>query len=301
MTVVSSREVLPRTFSHRFGESPTAERKYIVTVDAPTPTQDVIGHIGIVHGAAHPEYPYLLMLDASLSETDRHHVEVSYRYEIPQSGSGSTDFQPNPLQRRDVWSFAISGVSVPCTTYYDDNDQLLPLINTAGDFIESAMTEVSEVRAVINSNRPTFPLALAAYVANTLNDSEYLGCPKYTWKCNGISGQQAVEVVNGIEVRYYQITAELAYRSSGWQLLLPNVGWSVWSEQRQEKIRAYVGSPTDDDPSTRYVPSANPVALNEDGSIRLDSDLQGSGRPDILVRRVHRAVPFANYFGTPTF
>ena len=292
MAVVAYREVLPRTFQHRFGESPTAERKFVVTVDAPESHQNVIAAVGITHGMAHPEYPYLLMLDASLSETDRHHVEVTYRYEVPK-----TDYEPNPLLRPDVWSFSTGGAAVPCATYYDDDEVIRPLVNTAGDLIESAMTDESELRATIAGNRQSFPLAVAAYVTNTINDSEYLGCPRYTWKCAGIAAQQAVEVIEGIEVRYYQVTAELVYRQSGWPLLLPNVGYSVWSESLQKKVRAYVF----DDETGEKIASASPVALNENGSIRLSADLQGSGRPDILVRRVHRQVNFSNYFGTPTF
>ena len=49
MAVISYREVIPRTASHKFGESPTAERKYIVTVDEPTPTQTLINAVGIFH------------------------------------------------------------------------------------------------------------------------------------------------------------------------------------------------------------------------------------------------------------
>ena len=56
MAIISSREVIPRTASHKFGESPTAERKYIVTVDEPTPTQNLINAVGILHASAHPEF-----------------------------------------------------------------------------------------------------------------------------------------------------------------------------------------------------------------------------------------------------
>jgi hypothetical protein len=295
MTVIAYREVLPRTFSHRFGESPTAERKFIVTVDEPTATQEVIDAVNIAHADQHPEFAYLRMLDASAVETDRHHVEITYRYEVPKQ----EDLDPNPLARPDVWSFSTGGAAVPALFYYHGagNADIRPLINTAGDFIESAMTEESELRATISGNREEFPLAAAAAVTNAVNMSSYLGGAIYTWKCNGISAQQATEVVNGVEIRYWQVSVELAYRQSGWPLQLPNVGWSVWSESKQKKVRAYVF----DDESGEKIASANPVALNENGTIRLSSDLQGSGRPDIIQRRVHPAVDFATYFGTPPF
>lgn len=295
MAILSFREILPRTLQHRFGESPSAERKFVATVDAPESHQAVIDALSIFHGDQHPEYPYLRMLDASLVETDRHHVEVTFRYEAPKQ----EDFQPHPLARPDVWSFSTSGTSVPALFYYDGggNNDIRPLINTAGDFIEGAMTAEGLLRATISGNRATFPLSSALAVTNSVNNAPYLGGAQHTWLCSGISGQQTSEVVNGQDVRYWQVGVELEYRPSGHPLRLPNVGWNVWSESKQKKVRAYVF----DDDTGEKVASANPVALNENGSIRLSADLQGSGRPDILVRRVHAAQNFASYFGTPPF
>jgi len=67
MAVINYREVLPRTFSHRFGESPTAQIKVVATLDGPTNTQDVLNAIGIFHGAVHPEYAYLLCTNGDLN------------------------------------------------------------------------------------------------------------------------------------------------------------------------------------------------------------------------------------------
>jgi hypothetical protein len=100
-----------------------------------------------------------------------------------------------------------------------------PLVNAAGDFFEGLTTEEAEVRASISGNRPTFPLATAAAVTNALNQGAYLGGAAYSWKCSGISAQQATEVVNDIEINYWQVSVELVYRQSGWPLLLPHVGW----------------------------------------------------------------------------
>jgi len=57
MAVVSYREVVGRTLSHSFGESPSAERKFVATLDSPnTSTQEVIDTVGIGHLSSHPEY-----------------------------------------------------------------------------------------------------------------------------------------------------------------------------------------------------------------------------------------------------
>jgi hypothetical protein len=52
---------------------------------------------------------------------------------------------------------------------------------------------------------------------------------------------------------------------------------------------------------TDKIASASVMALNDDGSIRFNTDFTGSGAPEILSRRVNPAVAFAQYFGTPPF
>ncbi len=291
MAVLTYREVLPRTFQHRFGESPTAEIRYHATTDGPTPTQTVLNTIGIFHGAAHPEYSYLLCTEGNLNELDRFHVEVAYRYEVP--ATGTADSEPNPLARADVWSFSTGGSAVPALAYYDGagNADIKPLVNSAFDFFEGAMTEESELRATISGNRSVFPIGVAADVTNAINSDAFLGAAAYQWKCNGISGQQQVEVVNGAEIKYWSVSVELSYRQSGWRLMLPDVGWNYLDGG--DKKRAYVLGPP---PDQEQVASANVVALNSDGSLK-----SAGTAPDILYRRVHPEIAFTPLFGTPPF
>jgi hypothetical protein len=296
MAVLSYREILPRTFSHKFGESPTCERKYAVTMDGPTDTQGILDAIGIYHGAVHPEYSYLYCLEGTVNETDRYHAEATYRYEVPSVGT--TDFQASPLSRADVWSFSTSGAGVPALVYYygSGNGSKRVLVNSAGDFFETAMTEESEVRCSIAGNRSTFPLTTAAAVTNCVNNATFLGGAAHQWKCAGIAGQQQVEVVNGVEIVYWSVTAELIFRQSGWDLQLPNVGWNYIKSAgtaNASRERCYVYS------NGEAIPSANVLALNDDGSIRFNTDFTGSGAPSILVRRVHPEVNFSTYFGSP--
>jgi hypothetical protein len=302
MAIIAHREVLPRTFSHKFGESPTAERKFVVTTDAPEAHQTLLNTVGIFHGAVHPEFSYLLCTEGNVTETDRQHAEITYRYESPSSGTAQ--YQASPLSRPDVWSFSTGGAAIPALVYYDGsgNGTRKALINTAGDFFESAMTEEAELRASISGNRSAFPLADAVAVTNTVNNSSFLGGDAHKWKCQGISGQQQVEVVNGAEVKYWAVTAELVYRQSGWNLLLPNVGWNYISGSgaSAKKRRCYVFS-SESEGSTEQVASANVMALNDDGSIRFNTDFTGSGAPTVLNRRVHRESNFSTYFGTPPF
>jgi hypothetical protein len=285
MAVLSWREVLPRTFQQRFGESPTAERKYVATLDEPTPTAQIISSIGIFFGASHPEFSYLRMLEASVNETDRQHVEVTYSYELPQQ----QDLDPNPLARPDVWSFSTGGAVVPALTYYDGN-QVNPLVNTANEFFENLTTLEAEVRATIAFNRAAFPAALASSVTNAINSDQFLWGAVHTWQCAGISASQQVEVVNDQEIRYWAGTTELVYRQSGWNLLIPNVGWNYL--ENGELKRAWVRDPE----TNERVPSGSPRALTPQGGLKADGEL-----PDILNRRVFREASFNQFFGTPPF
>ena len=325
MAILGYREVLPRTFSHRFGESPTAERKFVVTVDEPTATQTIINAVGIFHGDIHPEYLYLRCLDAQFTETDRQHVEGTYRYEVPKQ----EELQPNPLARPDVWSFSAGGAQVPALFYYD-GDGVAPLVNSAGDFIDGVTATIAEMRATISGNRLTFDYALAASITNCINASAYLGGAPYTWLCTGVSGQQQAEIVNGIEVRYWSFTTELIYRENTHLSLIPDVGYNYIATSATDdtatssgagaattdieielatqsgvsletkkartaggvKKRAWVYSPDGSEKQN----SPQPVALNTNGSKKADG-----ASPNLLVRRMHRVIDFAQFFGTPTF
>ena len=297
MAVLSYREVLPRTLSHKFGEAPTAEIKHVLTLDGPTPTQEMVNTVGIFHGSPHPEFSYLLCLNVAVSETDGFHAELTYSYESPQESTGG--FQPSPLARADIWSFSTSGISVPCFRYYNGNgnNDIKPLINSAGDIIEGAQTIEGELKLSIAGNRAAFPVANAVAVTGALNSDSFLGAAAYQWMCHGISGQPAVEVVNGQEVKFWQVTAELSFKASGYQLYLPNVGWNYisGSGDDKKKERCYVFE------GTEKISSASVMALNDDGSIRFNTDFTGSGAPGIFSRRVNPAVAFSSYFGTPPF
>jgi hypothetical protein len=333
MAVINFREVLPRTFAHRFGEAPSAERKFVVTVDAPTPTQEIINAVGIFHGSIHPEFTYLRCLNGSFNETDRQHVEATFAYEVPNVGSDQ--LEPNPLARRDVWSFSTGGAQVPALYFYAD-DGIAPLANSAGDLYEGLTTSEAEMRVTISGNRPTFDYALASQVTNCLNGAPYLGGDVFTWMCTGITGQQQVEVVNDVEIKYWSFTAELVYRQGTHLLMLPDVGFNYIAESEEDDSPTSTGEAGDSEETYTYsswlrpmpggdhlivkdkktrtaggvkkrawvidsetgerVPSANPVALNPDGSMK-----PSGATPNILIRRVHRVIDFSSFFGIPYF
>ena len=288
MAVISWREVSGRSLTHRFGEPPSAELKFVASLDSTAASvAEVAAAIGIYHGASHPEFGFLTMTEAAMTEGSPtpYHAEVTFRYELLDPDVRA----PNPLARPDIWSFSTGGASVPALFYWDGTTQK-PLVNSAGDYFEGLTTEEGECRASISANRATFPLATAVAVTNCVNSGAYLGAAAHCWKCTGISGQQQVEMVNDAEVRYWSITTELVYRQTGWNLFLPDVGYNYLDAG--EKKRGYVTDPD----SGEKVPCVNPIALNNDGSLKAPGLF-----PDILNRRVNREVNFSSYFGTPSW
>ena len=236
MSVISFREILPRTFENRLGSNPSATRKFVCTTDGATSVSDASTAIGIPQGSQHPEATYLLALDASFTEPDLYHVEVSISYGMPaEAGTDSENWQPNPLFRPAVWSYSTTGSTIPVEDYYEGTGSgtgsLKPLVNSAGEALLGVTTQVGELKATIQVNRPTFDVGAAIAGTGAVNDSAYLGAPAYHWQCQGISGQPQTEAVNGVQIRFWSITANLVYRQRGWSAQLLDTGYNCIDSQ----------------------------------------------------------------------
>ena len=290
MSVVSYREIQPRTYQHKLGEAPRATTKWVITVTEPIGHQTAINTVGIFHGTPHPEYAYLLCTDASITEQDRHHVEISYTFEVPEAGQ-ELGFQPNPIARADVWSFSTGGAQVPALTYYNGtgNGDRRPLVNAANDYFEGLTRLEAEVRLTISGNRATFPSNVAASVTNAVNSGAFLFGTAHQWFCGGITGSQASEVVNGQVVNYWQVGVELVYRQSGHDLLLPHVGFHHLLASVKYPVLVKDSDGTDWRAST-------PQPLETNGTQK-----SAGSAPDILTRRIYPEINFTTYFGVPPF
>jgi hypothetical protein len=287
MSVHSWRE-LPRVNTHRLGESPQMQRRFVLTLNDPNTNSGVmVTTVGVLHGAPHPEIAAARCYDLEVNEAyedSRYHAELIARYEIPQAEQD--EYSLLPWQRADKWSFVTQGVAVPALFYYDGTTQK-PLVNSAGDYFEGLLVDEGQQKIIIESNRQEFPSALAAVVTNAVNQSAYLGFPADHVKVQGISGEQAQEEINGQTVRYWKIKSELLGRQSGWNLLLPDIGFNFIAGG--VKKRAFV-----EGPDGEKVASTNPVALNGSGAQQTGGTL-----PAILNRRVYKQITMSTYFGTP--
>lgn len=287
MSVYEWRE-LPRTVTHLIGESPEFERRFVATLNDPDTTASaVISTIGCVHGSSHPEIVFARCYEVAVNEAyegNRYWHEVIAKYKIPAADERDIDLLP--WLRPDVWKFQTQGVAVPALFYYDGSTQK-PLTNSAGDYFEGLTVDEAQQKITIQSNRQQFPSALAAAVTNCVNESVFLGFAQDCVKVQGISGEQVTEQVNGQEVRYWKITSELLARQTGWNLLLPDVGFNFIDGGVRK--RGFVEGPDGEN-----IPSANPIALDGSGGKKADGDL-----PEILTRRVYKRIGMSSYFGTP--
>lgn len=288
MSVHSWRE-LARTATHLIGSSPEFQRRFIATLNDPdTSAGAVVAAIGCGHGTAHPEVGAAQSYELEVNEAyegNRYHVEVIAKYRIPDPEDQDADLLP--WLRPDIWRFQTQGVAVPALFYYDGSTQK-PLTNSAADYVEGLTVDEAQQKITIQSNRENFPSALAAAVTNCVNNAEYAGFPIDCVKVQGISGEQATEVINDQDVKYWKITSELLCRQSGWNLLLPDIGFNFI--ENNVRKRAYVIGPDGD-----RIASTNPVALDGQGALKTPE----GALPSILNRRVYRRIAMTDYFGNP--
>jgi len=287
MSVHSWRE-LPRTGTHLIGSSPEFERRFILTLNDPnTPPQALVSATGAFHTSSHPDYPWAKCFELEYNEGyegNRYWTELVAKYRIPVGEE--QDAHLLPWQRADRWKFQTQGVAVPALTYIDGTTDK-PLVNSAGDYFEGLTVDEAQQKITITSNRQSFPSALAAAVTNCINDGSYLGFAQDCVKVQGISGEQVVEQVNDQDVTYWKITSELLGRQTGWNLLLPDIGFNFI--EGGVRKRAFVEGPEGED-----IASANPIPLDGNGGMKNAGDL-----PEILTRRIYRRIAMGSYFGTP--
>lgn len=295
MAVLAVNEVLPRGYSHQLGGSPTASMVFVVTLDGEaTPQRAVLDAVGYELGSLHPEFSYLKCDSLEATENDRWHAEVSVSFGV-QSSQGEEPGQM-PWALPDVWTFSTGTGQEACTTHFPtDNNNVLtsPLLNKANDAYEGLVKAVPELRATISGYRQLFPAGLATTLTGAVNSQVYAGGNPRTWQCAGISGTPERTTVGEQLVEYWQITAELIYRQSTHNLLLPNAGLNyLEGGVAGKKRRCWII-----DESGDKVPSAGPLALSDKGDLKQLG--AGPYPPDILTFRIYPEENFSQYFGNP--
>lgn len=273
-------EIHPRTFSQRFGDSPSAQRTFI-----DTPNIDTFEALPVI-GEEHPEFAALTCVGVE-RETGYNGDPDQISYRVSYAPAPACEQAPNPLERCDRWSIGGGSTTEAITSYYDGTT-MQPLVNSAGDAITGYQKRRSDLRLTVAANRATFPIATARAVINTVNESGWGGGAPTTWICSGASAQQRTELVGTLVVDFWAITFEFLYRESGWRLVVPNVGFNYIGYDGIKR-RMYI-----EDQDGNYIPSPKPLPLESDGFIRL-----GNARPDLMAFDIYRTSDFSAYFGDP--
>jgi hypothetical protein len=289
-TVVLTTELAREYDIDRVGDR-VAKRTWVCTLSDDTltaaPVETVATQIldatGIsVWGQEHPEYPSLNLRKYTLTERfgdSPYHVQLVAEY-----GLITNDELLTPTERAAQWSFEATQGQVPALYYYEGsgNGTMYPLTNSAYDYFEGLVTEETMTKATMKKNYANFPTSLVSNT-NSINNALWFGGPTHTWKITGVNAEYTVAFQNWAVISYWATSVQLMYRQTGWKLQLPDVGWNFIAGG--EKRRAMVF----DFKNGEWVASPNPVALSG-GNINI------TGRPDILPRRVNPETNFSSLF-----
>ena len=291
-TIITTRE-LARTFEDEIRTGGVARRRWVCNLSDDTLTSAgppafatiLAATTGSAWGAVHPEHSAFGLRKVIVNERfedDPYKIEV-----IGEYGFVLAEDIKQPAQRQSVWSFESQPGEIAALAYYESNVNGLPdapLTNSAFDYFPGLTRDESMVRIKIQKNFTSYPSAWLQ-LQNHVNSSDFLGCPTDTVKVAGIEATYTVEVIGNAAYPYYATTANLVYRQSSHNLLLPDVGFNFISGG--EKRRAMVF----DFRNNEWVASPNPVGLNGSGAQTLNA-------PAILTRRVNPRASFAT-FGSP--
>jgi hypothetical protein len=288
MAVVSTKE-LARTYEREIGRSMIAKRRFVCVLDDNTTNNGPTAFNAIITaafgstnwGTAHPDLSDWKLRKVFLNEGyegSPYHVEVVGEY-----GTIRDEELLSPVSRPNVWSFEGSSGEFPALFYYDGSTRR-PLTNSAFDFYPGLMTTESVVLAKVTKNFASFPSSW--YSANNcVNDASYIGCAQHTLRVAGVDATYEYEEFGGAVVRFWKATATLAYRQSGHNLQLPDVGFNFIDGGQKRRAMVF------DFENSEWVPSPNPVGLNGSGGLNM------TGNADVLNRRVNAQASFLSIFG----
>ena len=291
MPVAKTTE-LARTYEHEVGRPAIMKRRWVCILSDDTLTTtpatgaEILTATGTANwGTAHPEFSAWKLRKVTINEGyegSPYSVEVVGEYSIIRD-----EETISPVLRPSVWSFEATKGEVPAFYYYPNagSNFVRPLTNSAFDYFPGLTTSESLIVARVKRNFQTLPYAWIQ-ANNYVNNPSYLGGGVHTWKCNGVEVSYVYEEFGGTMIQYWSATANLLYRQSSHNLLIPDVGFNFISGT--EKRRAMVF----DFKNAEWVASPTPVGLDGFGG-------QTLGAPAVLNLRVCPDANFSSIFGTP--
>ena len=252
------------------------------SVDDPTtPITTIANAPGILWLSVHPEFPSIYCTDISATnDGDPLHYKVEFTYDLVKP----EDRHLLPWERDPKFSFSGGVTTGPAIVHYNNgfsNPKFI--VNSAGDPLEGAQKEQAEWRIQIQLNVQTFDYGKAMNYVNAVNSDSWSGAAPGTLKCQSISGQREIEQIDQggskVDVPYWSVTADLAYRVEGWDLKLWDVGFNEIVSGGRRKILDKLNEPVSD-----------PVALS--GGVA-----KSPGQPpDMLTFKVYKSAAFTGTF-----
>lgn len=294
---------LPRRAEYELGKGTTARRQFVAILDDNTlegnPLQD-FDLVGVATptfswGSLHPGLPWLRLRKLTTSERyegDPYKALIEADYGLIRD-----EELVFPADRPAVWASQSSAAEVPTLYYYSGsgNGTRLPLTNSAYDYYQGLTTTESMVRFTVtknfgpaaNADQNTygqfFPYTQAASI-NHLNNGDYGGAVAHSFKVQSVNISFVQEEFSAKVAKYWQMTAEIMFRQTGWNLQLPDVGFNFLDGGQKRRAMVF------DFQNGEWVASPNPVGLNGSGA-------QTGGAPAILERRVLPEANFTSIFG----
>lgn len=246
---------------------------------------DIAAAPGISWRASHPDNPNAYLVESSVQpENDSpFHYRVTYVYRYLDESEAL------PWNRPYNFTFSGGLASAPAFAYYSgtsptDNDTTSIIVNSAGDPLQGLDRDEAEFTVTIQVNLPPpFNYGLAQKYVGAVNSDSYGGGAIDTWKCQSINATRKHEQVPNsnpteppVRIWYWDVSIQLAYRRSTWNLSTWDVGFNELIAGKRKKI--YAGSD----------PVSEPVALNPNGTAKAPGQ-----PPNAKVFRIYRREPFS--------
>ncbi|MBL6910626.1 MAG: hypothetical protein ISR34_09410 [Pirellulales bacterium] len=282
-------EVHPRTFSTRFGESPSAERNFI---DTPDVASDQV--LLPVIGEAHPEQ-FNLKAQSIEKTTGANNDPNTTTYSVRYEPAPTCELDPNPLNRCDRWSLTVGSMEKPFTSFTNDSNEVEPVVNAALEPINGLKVRSIDPKLSVSAYRSDFPLSTVQSVVNKTNTQTWAGGAAGTWLCSGSNASQHTELVSGIPVDFWAVSFDFSYRAEGWVIKTPNVGFRFkkTGSSGQDYYRTVIRSP-----GGLNVASPTTLPLNADGTLNNAAKFDKS-QMVYLEFKPYYGIDFNSHFGEP--
>lgn len=296
MATVIGELARERSLSGKVAETDSYTRCFLVKTNDPSESLiDISNAPGIKLKSSHPENSAIKAMEYDVKSVDDSGLlyQVSFKYyamppDVGEDGGGQGDLGgPEGFSKVPVWS---GGSSVSSQAINRDRDGE-KIVNSAGDPLEDVTADVAEFRLSLTTyaaNSAAWAPKVLEYT-NAVNSDQWNGGAPGTWKCQGASAQLVVESAGGMEFRIWELTFEFAYKASGWQLKLMDIGYNELCDEEGTPSASGTKKQMPKGPNNK--PIAGPVGLQNGVAVTPPAE------PGTLEVNVYQEKPFLALFG----